>query len=139
DGDELPLVLLLAGREQLAGGEWSSGIAGTTTLRLAPLSDAESAELARNAGSVDELGAKSIAAHAGGNPFFVIETTGMLLERRISDPTASGQAGLPATVQAVIASRLDHLPAPARELARRASVLPRASFDLAELRLVADP
>lgn len=137
EADALPLVLVLASREELDAGDWSAGLPGTTTLRLAPLSEDESAELARNAGNLDEDGARSIAEHAGGNPFFVIETTGMLLERRL-DPTSGDRGSLPATVQAVIASRLDHLPAPARDLARRASVLTRSSFDLAELALIAD-
>lgn len=138
ESDDLPLVLVLAAREEIERGDWDAGLPGTTTLRLAPLSESESAELARNAGNLDEQGAQSIAAHAGGNPFFVIETTGMLLERHLSDPTDGGHAGLPATVQAVIASRLDHLAGPARDLARRASVLTKSSFDLAELSTIAD-
>ena len=137
DADELPLVLVLAGRDEMEG-DWESGIAGSTSLRIAPLSEDEAAELARTAGNVDEPRALSIAAHAGGNPFFVIETTGMLLERRLRGANGISE-GLPATVQAVIASRLDHLPMPARDLARRASVLTRPTFDLAELGLIAEP
>jgi class 3 adenylate cyclase/tetratricopeptide (TPR) repeat protein len=137
EGEELPLVLILAGRDEMEG-DWDAGLPGSTTLRVAPLSDPEAEELARNAGNLDDPRARTIAAHAGGNPFFVIETTGMLLDRRMRGQAPGGE-GLPATVQAVIASRLDHLPAPARDLARRASVLTRPSFDLAELSLIADP
>jgi tetratricopeptide (TPR) repeat protein len=46
---------------------------------------------------------------------------------------------LPASVQAVIAERLDHLSPPAKELARRSSVFPRGAFELTELALIADP
>lgn len=141
DVEDLPLLLVLAAREHVGDGHvgWDAGIAGSTIVRLAPLSDEEAVELARTAGNLSDARATSIAAHAGGNPFFVIETTGMLLERRTSGPGPLGTEHLPATVQAVIASRLDHLPAPARDLARRAAALTRATFDLGELRLIADP
>jgi tetratricopeptide (TPR) repeat protein len=46
---------------------------------------------------------------------------------------------LPPTVQAVVASRIDHLDEPARELVRRASVFARSTFSQDELALVAEP
>jgi tetratricopeptide (TPR) repeat protein len=46
---------------------------------------------------------------------------------------------LPPTVQAVIAARIDHLGFPARELVRKASVFPRATFHTSELALIAEP
>ena len=51
----------------------------------------------------------AIAARAGGNPFFIVETTGMLLTGASTAP-AGGPSPLPPTVQAVVASRLDSLP-----------------------------
>ena len=137
--DELPLLVVLAGRSLVAWEHAASG-AGvpSVTLRLSALTTEESIELARNAGGLDEADARDLAAHSGGNPFFLIETTGLLMERGLTTAHRFDAHRLPATVQAVIASRLDHLPVAARELARRASVLTRSSFDPEELELIAE-
>ena len=95
-----------------------------TLLALEALSDDEATELVRQAGGdrIDERDARTIAERAGGNPFFIVETTGMLLE-------GHRHAGaVPPTVQAVVAARLDALPTPARDVARRSSVF-LSSFD----------
>jgi tetratricopeptide (TPR) repeat protein len=138
--DDLPLLVILAGRSLPA---WERGNSGagvpSTTLRLTTLSTEESIELARNAGGLGEHDARELATHSGGNPFFLIETTGLLMERAIGPMSPFEAHRLPATVQAVIASRLDHLPPAARDLARRAAVLTRSTFDPAELSLIADP
>jgi tetratricopeptide (TPR) repeat protein len=105
-------------------------------VHLDPLSSEESIELVRAAGGdqIDDLESAAIAARAGGNPYFIIETTGMLMnEARAA--LGGGAANLPPTVQAVVAARLDALPPRLRELARRASVF-LYSFDMAELALV---
>jgi class 3 adenylate cyclase len=136
--DELPLLVVLAGRSLPAWEHGSGAGVPSITLRLAALTTEESIELARNAGGLDEADARDLAAHSGGNPFFLIETTGLLMERGLTTAHRFDAHRLPATVQAVIASRLDHLPPAARELARRASVLTRSSFDPEELALIAD-
>ncbi len=122
---------------------WAGGIPDAVTLWMEPLTLAYATQLALEAGDFDnEEQAERIAVHAGGNPFFIVETTGMLMhEERELPPRGAGPLPrlLPASVQAVIAERLDHLSVPAKELARRASVFPRGAFDLAELTLVADP
>lgn len=72
-----------------------------------------------------------IHERTGGNPFFIEELTRALLERGalvIEDGTAHLSApwtelGLPNSVQAIIRSRFDHLPPPARRLVRLASVI----------------
>ena len=69
-----------------------------------------------------------MAQHAGGNPFFIVEITGMIRrEERNLPPMGPAPSGrlLPPTVQAVIAARIDQLDPDARELVRRASVFPR--------------
>ncbi len=122
---------------------WAGGIADAVTLWVEPLTLAYATQLALEAGDFEhEEQAERIAVHAGGNPFFIVETTGMLMhEERELPPRGAAPAPrlLPASVQAVIAERLDHLSVPARELARRASVFPRGAFDVAELTLVAEP
>ena len=46
---------------------------------------------------------------------------------------------LPPTVQAVVASRVDHLPDRARDLVRKASVFPDGRFTVEDLAIIADP
>ncbi len=105
-------------------------------MHLEPLSGEESIELVRAAGGdkIDDQESAAIAARAGGNPYFIIETTGMLINEAGAAPVR-GATNLPPTVQAVVAARLDALPTRLRELARRASVF-LYSFDMAELALV---
>jgi tetratricopeptide (TPR) repeat protein len=116
---------------------WGTTALDPVMVRLGLLTGGESVDLVRQAGGagVDEAAASEIAARAGGNPFFIIETTGMFL------PDGSGPSSspvvIPPTVQAVISARIDALPERLRELARRAAAF-LVSFDLDEL-AVADP
>ncbi len=117
---------------------WGSTAANAVMLRLDPLTDDESLELVRYAGGgrIADADAAVITARAGGNPFFIIESTGMLLPDG-GGATSGGPGGLPPTVQAVVSARLDALSPRLRELARRAATF-FVSFDLEELRVV-DP
>jgi len=117
---------------------WGSGVANAVTLRLDPLPDDEALELVREAagGRVGDAEAVEIANRTGGNPFFIVETTGMVLRARQDGAASSGRA-LPPTVQAVVAARLDSLRHRLRDLARRASVF-IYSFDLDELATASD-
>lgn len=132
------LVLALARGELLEQRPaWGSSSGNAVLLRLDPLSREDAIRLVRHAGGgrIDEATAAEIANHAGGNPFFIIETTGMLMpDGEGSTPSA---ALLPPTVQAVVASRLDALPARLRDVARRASVF-KYSFSFEELAVI-DP
>jgi tetratricopeptide (TPR) repeat protein len=105
-------------------------------LRLDPLSSADSVSLVRQAGGgqIADAQAADIAEHAGGNPFFIIETAGMLLSKE-SRGAGAGRTPLPPTVQAVVSARLDAMPARLRDLARRASVFIH-SFELEQLVVV---
>ena len=137
-GPRRALVLALARSELLDGRPaWGSSSSNAVLLRLDPLSDNESIHLVRHAagGQVSDREAADIATRAGGNPFFIIETTGMLM----SDGNGSGPASrvVPPTVQAVVGARLDALPVRLRDLARRTSVF-MYGFDLSELAVV-DP
>jgi class 3 adenylate cyclase/tetratricopeptide (TPR) repeat protein len=117
---------------------WGSGVANAVTLRLDPLPSPEAIELVREAagGRIGEAEAIEIAERTGGNPFFIVETTGMVLRARQDGAAGSGRA-LPPTVQAVVAARLDSLRHRLRDLARRASLFV-FSFDLEELATVTD-
>ena len=131
------LVVALARTELLEQRpSWGSGTSNAVLIRLDALSRDESVQLARHAGGgrISEVAALEIAERAGGNPYFIIETTGMLM------PGAAGAdehrtRTVPPTVQAVVSARLDALPARLRELARHASVF-RYAFDMTELVVV---
>src|SRR6267378_3137829 len=115
---------------------WGSTSQNAVQLRLEPLSGEDSIHLVRHAGSghIADPEAVEIAERAGGNPCFIIETTGMLMPNG-DRPSLGAHTPIPPTVQAVISSRLDALPARQRELARRASVF-MYGFDMEELAVV---
>jgi len=136
-GTRRALVLTLTRGELLEERPgWGSGSGNAVTVRLDPLSNADSVKLVRHAGGgrIDEAEAADIASRAGGNPYFIIESTGMLTAEGGGVHLAT-RGALPPTVQAVVGARLDALPARLRELARRASVFLYA-FDLKELSVV---
>jgi tetratricopeptide (TPR) repeat protein len=102
---------------------WGSGLFAHTTIGLEPLSSVDSAVLA------DHLLAKSagfkgaierLAEASEGNPLFVEELTSALTEGHELG------SGLPTTVRAAIAARLDALPANARAALLDASVIGRS-------------
>jgi class 3 adenylate cyclase/tetratricopeptide (TPR) repeat protein len=138
-GRRTPVMLLCVGRDEMLSmrPSWGGGIADSMTLRIEPLPSNEAIELARASGtSLDEDTAERVARHAGGNPFFIVETTGMLLHDKAE--SASTSPPLPATVQAVVATRIDHLAPAARDLVRKASVFARSTFHTTELAVVAE-
>lgn len=132
-GPRRVLVVALARDELLEQRPtWAAGTSNAVLVRLEALSRDESVKLARHAGAgrIDEHEAIQIAERAGGNPFFIIETTGMLMP-----VGASAVRAVPPTVQAVVSARVDALPARLRDIARRVSVF-RYAFDLGELAIV---
>jgi tetratricopeptide (TPR) repeat protein len=139
----IPALFLCVARDELLEQRpsWGGAVSDSFRLRLEPLSLEESKELARVAGEgLDEATAERIAVRAGGNPFFIVETTGMLLQRHEEHLEGTPHDHLlPPTVQAVVASRIDHLPEEARSLFRKASVFPRSTFHINELAHIADP
>ena len=141
---KVPLMVLCVARWEFLEQRpsWAGGIADNVTLWVEALTLGHAAELAMEAGGLRHEDAERVARHAGGNPFFVVEIVGMLRreERDLPPwgPAASARL-LPATVQAVIAARIDQLSPATRELVRRASVFPRGRFDLDELSLLVEP
>ena len=115
---------------------WGAGATNHTMLRLEALSTDDAIELVRQSsgGRCDLPAAETIAARTGGNPFFIVEITGMLV-RRESGVSAETGVTLPPTVQALVAARIDHLAPNLRDLARRVSAF-LYSFDAHELEFV---
>jgi tetratricopeptide (TPR) repeat protein len=138
--DPQKALTIVLGRPELLDERptWGSTAANAVMLRLDPLPDRESIELVREAaaGRIGDVEATEIAERTGGNPFFIVETTGMVLRAR-QDGAASSGRDLPPTVQAVVAARLDSLRHRLRDLARRASVF-LYTFDLGELATVSE-
>src|SRR5918995_6331619 len=132
------MILALARPELLdKRSTWGASLVNAVTIRLDPLTMEESIDLVQQAagGRIEDDEASQIAERAGGNPFFIVETTGMLLPDATGVPSHRG--AIPPTVQAAVSARLDALPPRLRDLARRASAF-FVSFDLDEL-LVVDP
>lgn len=141
---KVPLLVLCVARWEFLEQRptWGGGIADNVTMWVEQLTPGHAAELAMEAGGLRFDDAERVAQHAGGNPFFIMEIVGMLRrEERDLPPWGPAPSGrlLPATVQAVIAARIDQLSPPARELVRRASIFPQGRFDLDELSLLVDP
>jgi len=132
------VLVLVAARTELLDERpgWGTGAVNQVCVRLEALPESEAADLVRQAGGdgLDEEQATTIVRRAGGNPFFIVESTGMLLGK---EPSRDGQSLIPPTVQAMVASRLDGLPPEQRDLARRLAVF-QYDFDLEEVALVAD-
>jgi len=136
-GPRRALILALARDDLLElRPNWGQESGNAVLLRLDPLTSEESIHLVRHAGAgqIADAQANAIAERAGGNPFFIIETTGMLMSK-VDGAAAGPHTALPPTVQAVISARLDALPTRLRELARRASVF-LYGFDLEELQVI---
>ena len=63
---------------------------------------------------------QAIVTHAAGNPFFLEELTWMAMERHTS---ALQRLGIPDTIQAVLAARIDRLPPDEKRLLQTAAVM----------------
>ena len=131
---DVPLFLLCTARPELFARRpgWAAGVANATTISLSPLTDPEMSELLgslllRSVMSTDE--SDVLLRRAGGNPLYAREFVLMLQDqgehgRTIgSDLGGPGGVGVPDTVQALIAARLDSLETPERVLLQAASVI----------------
>jgi class 3 adenylate cyclase len=105
-------------------------------LALEPLADEDVAELveAALAGPVDAGVRELVTGHAEGNPFFVEELVADLLDRGLLERGERGWSlrdgevdpGIPDSVQAVVAARIDLLPAGAKAALQAAAVVGRS-------------
>jgi class 3 adenylate cyclase/tetratricopeptide (TPR) repeat protein len=122
---DAPILILCLARPELLDvhPNWGGGRLRSTTIELEALPREDSEEL------VDTLLAESslpldvraeLLAKTEGNPLFVEETIRMLTEG-----DADGHASIPETVQALIAARIDRLPAADKQLLQRAAVIGR--------------
>jgi class 3 adenylate cyclase len=133
-GRGAPLLLVAMARPELLEQRpgWAGGKLNATTLLLEPLGDAEATELlAALAGPValPAAAARRIARAAEGNPLFLEELLAALVEegrlRRQDGAWAAADladVGIPPSIQALLAARLDRLEDAERAVLERAAV-----------------
>jgi len=121
---DVPVLFLALARPELLGERpgWGGGLPAYTALPLEPLADAAGRELATELlGRVDStVRAGQVAETAEGNPLFIEE-----LARCLGEQQATGLDELPTSIRAIIAARLDALPAAERAVLVDASVVGR--------------
>jgi class 3 adenylate cyclase/tetratricopeptide (TPR) repeat protein len=133
-------ILLVATQRTPFGPEWMAGD-HVTNLALHRLDEAESTALAMaHAGAqLSPALIQSIASRADGVPLFIEEIIRAVVERGAAgeaEPGTRPDAGVPATLQASLTSRLDHLES-AKTLAQIGSVIGR-QFPVTLLAAVAE-
>jgi class 3 adenylate cyclase/tetratricopeptide (TPR) repeat protein len=132
-----PLLVVATCRPELLEREtgWGAGSFGATTLVLQPLTDDETAHLVSDLLEAPELPSElrsALLTGAGGNPLYAEEYVRMLVDRGLlrtdgADVELTREAlPLPESVQAIVAARLDALPADEKKLVQAASVVGRA-------------
>jgi class 3 adenylate cyclase len=96
--------------------------AGGRPLRLGPLSAAEIEAVVEGAGgqSLRSEIREDVVARAGGNPLFAEALVTMIADRGLKEVDT---VGIPDTIEALVAARLDALPDPLRSLLLHASVV----------------
>jgi class 3 adenylate cyclase len=121
---DVPVLFLALARPELLGERpgWGGGLPAYNALQLEPLANAAGRELATELlGRVEAtVRAEQVAETAEGNPLFIEELARCLGERQ-----ATGLDELPTSIRAIIAARLDALPAAERAVLVDASVVGR--------------
>jgi class 3 adenylate cyclase/tetratricopeptide (TPR) repeat protein len=115
---DAPILLLCMARPELLDERpgWSGGKLNATTVLLEPLGREETDQLVRDLLSEgDESLVGRIGDAAGGNPLFVEEMVELARE-------SDGEVAVPPTIHALLAARLDGLPADERAVLERGSV-----------------
>lgn len=128
--EKVPVLIVAVTRTELfdTKPDFAAGIPGATQIELQPLDQSASRALVEQlVGDRDKPAELSdrLAATAEGNPLFVEELVRMLIdERRLERDPAT--LSMPATVQAVLAARLDRLDSDERAIVRAGAVIGRS-------------
>ena len=141
---ESPLLLVCMARPDFLDKRqgWAGGLLNATTLTLEPLSTADSDHLIGSlvgGDALDRAITRRIVETAEGNPLYVEEVIGMLIDRGVLVPGDDGlqvardtsSVEVPPTIHALLAARLDALPADERAVAQRGSVIGRVFEEVA--------
>ena len=122
---DVPVVFLALARPELLRDRpgWGGGLPAYTALPLDPLAESSSVELAAlflGANGDAARRAAAVAEAGEGNPLFIEELSASLSERSTEETT-----GLPTSIRATVAARLDVLPPAERSVLVDASVVGR--------------
>ena len=122
---EAPLLLLCLARPELLDLRpgWGGGRVRATAIELEALQREESEQLVDallDGGELSEEARRELLDKTEGNPLFVEETM-----RLVAEEGAGSVERIPDTVQALIAARIDRLPAESKMLLQRAAVIGR--------------
>ena len=117
----VPLVIITLARPELVERrrDWGGGLAGFTSISLAPLDESSTKALVAELGQahgLPEAVLADIAAKSGGNPLFAEELVATVAE-------GDNSTGVPASLTSLLLARLDALPAEQQVALRRASVI----------------
>jgi class 3 adenylate cyclase/tetratricopeptide (TPR) repeat protein len=133
----VPVLLLCLARPELLDIRpgWGGGRVRATAIELEPLGEADSEALVEALldGDLPGVTRSALLEKTEGNPLFVEETIRMLAE---SNGAAAER--IPDTLQALIAARIDHLPAGEKTVLQRAAVIGRTFWAGAVEHLGAD-
>ena len=143
-----PILVLCSARHELLERHeaWAEAHADDT-ITLVPLTDGEVGQLVGELlGDLDPSVRERIATAAEGNPLYTEQIVSMLQEtgairregERWISTRASGELAIPATVQALVAARLDALGAEERAVMEPASVIGLSFAEEAIVELVED-
>ncbi len=126
-----PVLQICLAREELLARRtgWGGVRRDSTTMFLEPLGDSETRELITSLMHITRPSdgvVAAVAARAEGNPLFAEE-----MVRRLAEEEGSTAAELPATVQALLAARLDSLEPFQRRLLAHAAVIGRTFWEAA--------
>ena len=133
---DAPILLLCVARTELLDRrpDWGGGKLNGSSVQLEPLTDEETAELLDRLLGANQLAgpaASKIVEAAEGNPLYVEEMLAVLMEDGLLQldgtcwkPTVDlATVAAPPSIEAVLAARLDRLPATEAAVLRRASVV----------------
>jgi predicted ATPase/class 3 adenylate cyclase len=117
---DVPLVIFALARPELLERKpsWGGGLPGYTALPLNPLGQQQAQELAERLLANTGFEPAAIVGTAEGNPLFIEELAASVLERG-----DDGTDDLPTSIRAIVAARLDALPAAERGVLLDASVV----------------
>ena len=138
---DAPIMLLCLARHELLERRpaWAGGLPNATSIVLEPLSADESGRLLSGllgAAMPAEL-ERRVVEVAEGNPLFAEELVRLFVDRGVVRHTESGweqaqpieEVEIPRSIQALLAARLDSLPAEEKRLSQDAAVVGRIFWD----------
>ncbi len=135
---DVAILLVCLARQELLDVRpgWGGGKLNATSILLEPLSESESVELVGNlaGASLDADTRQRVVAAAEGNPLFVEEMLALVVEQGGGDVLE-----VPATIQALLAARLDRLGADERAVIERAAVVGKVFYEGAVAELAPPP